>query len=437
MLTAIPAIGEPTVWARYLLCFPGALMTSMSISLYFKENRGVLEPIIRQRYFLFTTVALFFYGILGGLVVPETNIFPASVINNESFLKAFRIPVQVCRAVCALLISWGVWNILQIFNREIGEKLRNSLEEVSTAKGYCDSIINSSVESLFVIDKDARISLANTATRELLGYTPDEIIGLPVSGIIVNREIEEILNEFEEEAFLLSEDFVILAANERFLKSVNLSKDKVVGGHCYQLTHNLDHVCSPPRDRCPVQSLSQSHQSCVELHQHIDKNGRNYPVLVTAAPIKDNQGEILYYLHLSRSAVATESQNRRTLDDSDSVSLFIHKLERLENNLRMGKVLSTAELIKQANLAELRNAEFYYKTKSQDKIPISLSGAVMKSSDGEFLGIVCSAKDMREVNRLIQKEKEVASARLVAEAEHRKFEELQRVYEELEKATRN
>ena len=57
----------------------------------------------------------------------------------------------------------------------------------------------------------------------------------------------------------------------------------------------------------------------------------------------------------------------------------------------------------------IRDYDMTYKTKSGEKIPVSFSGSVMRDKDDELVGIVGIARDMREIRRLMQKEKELAA----------------------------
>jgi len=56
----------------------------------------------------------------------------------------------------------------------------------------------------------------------------------------------------------------------------------------------------------------------------------------------------------------------------------------------------------------IKDFRLFYKTKSGDKIPVLFSGSVMRNQDGKIIGIVCTARDMREVIRAeeIVKEKQ-------------------------------
>ncbi|MCL0060367.1 PAS domain S-box protein [Dehalococcoidia bacterium] len=62
-------------------------------------------------------------------------------------------------------------------------------EELTKSKAYTESIIQNFLDTLIVVDAEARIQTVNPATCHLLGYTEEEIIGQPV-GIIFEEEEE-------------------------------------------------------------------------------------------------------------------------------------------------------------------------------------------------------------------------------------------------------
>jgi len=80
----------------------------------------------------------------------------------------------------------------------------------------------------------------------------------------------------------------------------------------------------------------------------------------------------------------------------------------------------------------LRDLDVSYRTKNGKEIPMSFSGSTMKDKAGNLVGVVCISRDMREINRLIQKEKELAVTEAVVRTEHEKAQELTRAYSKLE-----
>ena len=63
--------------------------------------------------------------------------------------------------------------------------------ELEKARDYIDNIIKSMVDTLIVVNPDAKIETINPAIVELLGYKENELIGKPVATIFAEEEEEE------------------------------------------------------------------------------------------------------------------------------------------------------------------------------------------------------------------------------------------------------
>jgi len=74
----------------------------------------------------------------------------------------------------------------------------------------------------------------------------------------------------------------------------------------------------------------------------------------------------------------------------------------------------------------VRDYNMTYKTKTGEKIPVSFSGSVIRDNKGKLVGIVGIARNMREINRLMQKEKELAVTAAAMKAERKRADELQK-----------
>jgi len=152
------------IWARYLLAFPGAILTGLGFLLYYKRELRV--PSRLEKYFKAAGLAFLVYGFLGGLVVPKADFFPANWLNIDSFLALLHIPVQVFRCLCAVISAWAVIESLSIFNWETSEGLRNFLEQR-------DKITEGIQEDIMLVDKEFNILWANKTLKNRYG----EILG--------------------------------------------------------------------------------------------------------------------------------------------------------------------------------------------------------------------------------------------------------------------
>jgi len=119
------------IFARYLLCFPGAALTAYAITLYFPEIRNVKQQKIVTSS-KFAVVAFSFYAIFAGMIVPEAPFFPASILNYSAFLDGVGVPVQIFRATCAVVITFALVRVLSVFEYEklaLLEKAQVELQE--------------------------------------------------------------------------------------------------------------------------------------------------------------------------------------------------------------------------------------------------------------------------------------------------------------------
>jgi diguanylate cyclase (GGDEF)-like protein len=111
-----------SIWARYLLGIPAAALAARALIRQVPQVAKA-EPSLTINLKL-AAVALIFYGIFAGMVVPDGEFFPASVVNYTVFVGVFGIPVQAVRTACAVAITASIISVLRLFTWETHEKLR-------------------------------------------------------------------------------------------------------------------------------------------------------------------------------------------------------------------------------------------------------------------------------------------------------------------------
>lgn len=304
--------------------------------------------------------------------------------------------------------------LAKAFNQMI-QDLREQRSQL-VDKAYVESIIAYIVESLIVVDSKGLIKTVNRATQELLGYREDELIGQPLEKFL---EEEEILNEIEDRACLLDKDFRIIKVNDAFLKSVGLDRKDVINQFCFKITHHRNSICQPPHDICPVKGVINKNEPCAELHTHFDKEGKKSLVNVIAASVRGKSEDTVYYLHLAGKFKGDMVETQIGPEGLADIKALTDKLEAYVKRLEIGRLLSEGALEILNRMGSVRDLEMYYKTKYGEKIPISLSGSVMKDKDG---AIVIIARDIREIKRLelqlIRSKKLAAIGELAAGVAH-------------------
>ena len=120
------------IWSRYLLCFPGAFLTSWGLICQLPIFRKTAFPRVISSLKI-AAVSFLCYSVLAGLVVKQIDFFPASVLNYPLFEDYLGVPVQVFRTVCALAMAFGIVRILSIFRWETRKEIDRYRDEM--AKG--------------------------------------------------------------------------------------------------------------------------------------------------------------------------------------------------------------------------------------------------------------------------------------------------------------
>ncbi len=114
--------------ARYLLCVPGSFLSSYAL---FRQGRKQIRPLqIKhiERMLGLSAGALLAYGVLGGMIVPQSPFFPANLINVNSFEAIFILPPPVFRSATGLLLAITIIRALEVFEVET-QRLVLQMEE--------------------------------------------------------------------------------------------------------------------------------------------------------------------------------------------------------------------------------------------------------------------------------------------------------------------
>jgi PAS domain S-box-containing protein len=160
---------------RYLLCAPGAFLTSLGLFLQipqFKETK--LRGVVRNLQLAALTFLL--YAVLAGLIVKKAPFFGANFLNYDVFLDTFGAPVQIFRAGCAVVLACSTAYVLSVFRWETQQALLRSEQR-------CGTIVSAIPIILFVQDSNSVISFIQGQGMDVLGLKADEIIGERLSQV--------------------------------------------------------------------------------------------------------------------------------------------------------------------------------------------------------------------------------------------------------------
>jgi diguanylate cyclase (GGDEF)-like protein/PAS domain S-box-containing protein len=170
------------VWSRLLLGFPGAVLAGLGFLAYGRRRvasvlAGADTAQVRAA-FQVAGGAFVAYGVFGGLIGPRMEWFPASVLNQDAFLAALHVPVQVPRSACAVLVAVAVGFLLKVFHLEGVKRLHDSEERLRSMADHAQ-------DAIIEIDSAGSIEFWNPAAERLFGHAAAEVVGRKLHEVIV------------------------------------------------------------------------------------------------------------------------------------------------------------------------------------------------------------------------------------------------------------
>jgi signal transduction histidine kinase/CheY-like chemotaxis protein len=109
--------------------------------------------------------------------------------------------------------------------------------------------------------------------------------------------LQTVIDGFPESLMVINRDHTVALANRAALE---LSGWKQIGSTCYRFSHNSDRPCADAEHFCPMEQVVASKAPVTVKHIHQSVEGNLLSVNIIAAPILDEDGEVVQVIESSR-----------------------------------------------------------------------------------------------------------------------------------------
>jgi signal transduction histidine kinase len=138
------------VWTRYVIAIPSALLACAGLIMQQRIFRRVgMAQFGRDS--LWAAIAFAWYGLIGQIFTRPSPLFPSNFLNSELFFDTFGFPVQLLRAVAAVLAAVFVIRFLRAFEVEtqhqIAELQAARLEEATRRELVAGELLHRVVQA--------------------------------------------------------------------------------------------------------------------------------------------------------------------------------------------------------------------------------------------------------------------------------------------------
>ena len=124
----------------------------------------------------------------------------------------------------------------------------------------------------------------------------------------VREFVETVLNGMHDAISVIdAHDFRIVDVNTAFLSDIGMTRDEVIGKTCHEVTRRSSVTCSAPDNPCPLCDTVKLDKYTTHEHVHYRSDGRKIHAEVSTNPIRDNSGQVVRVIHVSRDITARKA----------------------------------------------------------------------------------------------------------------------------------
>ncbi len=112
--------------------------------------------------------------------------------------------------------------------------------------------------------------------------------------------LDRIINGMLDPLLVIDMDYKVVDVNQCFVETYNSSREKVIGRHCFEVTHGLESPCSGKDHICPLRHVLDDGMPARVEHLHKDRFGKDLVVEIHAFPMLNPDGSIKAVVEVQR-----------------------------------------------------------------------------------------------------------------------------------------
>ena len=136
-------------------------------------------------------------------------------------------------------------------------------------------------------------------------------------------DLEAVFDSLFDQVLVINRNFIIEHANRSCAGALGYTDPaELVGRHCHEISHGLDHPCSDADHPCPLTLVLKHARPLTVEHVHRNKGGDPVHVEIRAIPLRDEDGDVSRVAEILRDITAEkllQEQLDRTILESEEI----------------------------------------------------------------------------------------------------------------------
>jgi len=111
---------------------------------------------------------------------------------------------------------------------------------------------------------------------------------------------ESLLYNMHEDIMVIDRDYRITDVTKAFLVTTGHKREKVIGLHCYEVSHGYDEPCENRGEQCLLLKVFETGRPSSCRHRHVHADGSKVWVDLLLSPARDEKGKVTHVIETIR-----------------------------------------------------------------------------------------------------------------------------------------
>lgn len=157
---------------------------------------------------------------------------------------------------------------------------------------------------------------------------------------LIEAIADSVFSSIRDRVLIMQPDFKIVDANEALLEWVGMSKEEILGKHCYQITHRTLEPCQDKGCFCPLEESLETGGAGHAIHEHFDRENEIRYCEITTVPLRNKKGNIELILEIIRDI--TDELEKKLEQKTRALKRDLARLVHEDKMIALGKLVASA-----------------------------------------------------------------------------------------------
>lgn len=204
------------------------------------------------------------------------------------------------------------------------QNIKQVIENIGFIEVHISNSADDSIKGKLFLDEEKQL------LKGIAKIIEQFIAAHKVASIVEQREkyYRTLLHGLHEDIMVINPSYEITDVNNNFLRNSGLTKEQVIGKHCFEISHGLSQPCHLMGGKCGLLDVFKTGEAGTCRHRHVKENGEIAHIDIILSPLKDEEGKITHVIEAARDITELVNSRKAIAESEEKYRLLITQMQQ-------------------------------------------------------------------------------------------------------------